>query len=1010
MKNHLIIGLGGTGGKIIREFRKALMNQYRTLEPEGVQLGYLYVDSDSSDMGATDKKWRTLGHNVQLAKSSQLEIGAADLSPVLANVNAFPGVKGWIGERAFWSGAMTTQAGATILGGQKRRLGRFLFSQKAEEFVTRAKTLAHDLQDRSMDTPVTFHVCCGLAGGTGSGCVVDAISQLRASYASSSNYPIMVYALLPDQTPPHGWDTGNYHANGYGALLELNALHVRALKPHDITGGSGEKRLSITDAFNTCYVFSNQNENNTFVNVDTEVPQVIASFLSAAILTAHREHLDGFRRVVTAENLQSKIIPEPRPDGTGEERSRKFGIFGIKTLAYPEEEIREYLTYSFARQAALQLGSNNWRDLVGFVEEPRPQDFTEFARKPETQDRWKYSTEHLTLSRGILDGEMADTRWRPINTFWATLGPQWLTAVTANETTRTKWMHELKAKFEEMFGVGYRAQGVREFYRGKLKSKREHAEEIKRTVERELFDSWLAGDRSLGDVAKILAALVGVLHDAGEKIGRLETDDRAKVENADQRIKANDAEWGKCGPLARAMNKDKNILNAQTTVLQERYAALTRLEGVQFAKALLVDLVARLEDLANDVSAARKTVDDARITSTQQMSSRCAQPSDFDLNKLVVTFYDTRAVRDLSSILERDQDEQALQTRAVRVAIKDKVAAGEEATFAKFNERLRVDSLVQLFETACERAVDLAHTNLISSGRAGARLLGVNIIDKLHGQFAGRPDELTNFVHDLMAKAGRYGTFSQSEQSQVGKGITTGSAPAEFAVLLPPSPEHRDFRAKLAALFEGASSKMKVTIFENSRKNEITLISIAAGFPLRFLADVKFLRDKYENRLELDTRARIEVHLEGDGTQHPSLFLPRPEDTEREMREYLLIAEALELVQRRNRGSLGKPRLVQVMLDADGDESDAIDLGADIFDAARQATSDVAYGLRKLVNDKLSSRELRSEERRIALRKALSAKVGEMRDALDTQDGDLRDQLNNALQGAKARLQAEITS
>ena len=934
-------------------------------------------------------------------------MGRADLSPILSNVNAYPGVKGWIGERAFWSGVLTTQSGATILGGQKRRLGRFLFSQKAEEFVTRTKTVAHDLQQRSQETAVSFHVCCGLAGGTGSGSVIDAISQIRSHYESSTQFPIFVYALLPDQTPPHGWDTGNYHANGYGALVELNALHVRTLKPHDVTGLSGERRLAPTDAFNTCYVFSNQNENNAFIDVDKEVPQVMASFLSAAILTAHREQLDGFRRVVTAENLHDKITPEPRPDGTGEERSRKFGIFGIKVLSYPEEEIREYLTYSFARQATLQLAANNWRDLVGFVEEARPQDFTEFVRRPETQDKWKYSVEQLTLSRGILDGEMADARWRPIATFWATLGPQWLTAVTANETTRTKWMHELKAKFEEMFAVGYRGQGVREFYRGKLKAKREHAEEIRRTVERELFDAWLAGDRSLGDISKLLSALLSSLHDLTDKIARLEADDRGKAESTDQRIKANDAEWGKCGPLARTLNKDKNILNAQTTVLQDRYAALTRIEGAQFAKTLLVEVIARIEDLANEIAAARKTVDDALLTCTQQMQTRCAQPTDFDLNKLVVTFYDTHAVRELSSVLERDQDEQSLQTRAVRVAIKDKVAAGDEATFAKFNERLRKDSLVQLLETACEQAVDLAHTNLVSSGRAGARLLGVNVVDKLYDQFAGRPDELTNFVHDLMAKAGRYGTFNQSEQGQTGKGITTGAAPAEFAVLLPASAAHREFRENLADLFRGASGKTPVTIFENSRKNEVTLISIAAGFPLRFLSDVRFLRDRYERRLANDDRARVEVHLEGDGTQYPSLFLPKPDDVEREMREYLLIAEALELVRRRSQGSSGKARLVHVLYDEDGDERESIDLGADLFDAARQATSEVAFRLRKMVDAKLLSREFKSEERRVALRKAVSARVGEMQTALESHDGDIRDQLTAALQGAKGRLQVQ---
>jgi Tubulin like len=1011
MNNHFIIGLGGTGGKIIREFRKALMQQYRTLEPDGVCLGYLYVDSDVGMMGPTDPEWRTLGHNVQLPKSSQLEIGAADLSPVLSNVNAYPGVKDWIGDKSFWSGVLTTQSGATILGGQKRRLGRFLFSQKSEEFVKRAQAVAYELQQRGTDKRVTFHVCCGLAGGTGSGSVVDAISQIRSHYESSANFPIFIYALLPDQTPPDGWDTGNYHANGYGALVELNALHVGALKPHDVTGSTGERRLALRDAFNTCYVFSNQNENNAFIDVKAQVPQVIASFLSAAILTAPGERLDGFRRVVTAENLHDKITPEPRPDGTGEERSRKFGIFGIKLLSYPEQEIREYLTYSFARQAALQLATNNWRDQVGFVEESLPQDFAEFVRSPETQDKWKYSIEHLTLSRGILDGEITNTRWRPITTFWTALGPQWLTAVTANEATRTNWMPELKAKFEEMFTVGYRGQGVREFYRGKLKAKREHAEEIRRTVERELFDAWIARDRSLGDISRLLTAFLNFLHDLSDKVARLEADDRAKAEATDQRIKANDAEWGKCGPLARTFNKDKNILHAQATVLQDRYAALTRLEGAQFAKPLLMEVIGRIEDLGNEIATARKTVDDALINCTAQMRTRCAQPTDFDLAKLVVTFYDTNRVRKLSSLLEQNKDEQDLQTRDVRVAIKSKIAAGDEVTFVKFNERIHLDALVQLFETACEVSVDRAHTNFVSSGGGGTRLLGVNVVDKLYDQFNGRPDELIEFVHDLMAKAGRYGSFDQNEQRQSGKGIATGAAPADFAVLLPTSPAQPEFREHLAGLFKGASGNTIVQVFESSpeRKNEITLISVAAGFPLRFLSDVRFLRDRYERRLAYDDRARVEVHLEGDGTQHPSLFLPKPEDVEREMREYLLIAEALELVKHRASGPSSKNRLVHVLYDEDGDECGSIELGSDLFDAARKAKLEDASRLRKEVEKKLN-RDFKTDEGRVVLREVLRARVNEMKSALDRNDAEVRDQLTAALQGAKARLQVQELS
>ena len=51
MSNHLIIGLGGTGGKILREFRKRIYEEFRTNEPgEGLNLEYIYLDSSPADL------------------------------------------------------------------------------------------------------------------------------------------------------------------------------------------------------------------------------------------------------------------------------------------------------------------------------------------------------------------------------------------------------------------------------------------------------------------------------------------------------------------------------------------------------------------------------------------------------------------------------------------------------------------------------------------------------------------------------------------------------------------------------------------------------------------------------------------------------------------------------------------------------------------------------------------------------------------------------------------------
>lgn len=44
MDNHLIIGLGGTGGKVVAAYRRLIFEKYRgDLRPEGLWVDYLYL-------------------------------------------------------------------------------------------------------------------------------------------------------------------------------------------------------------------------------------------------------------------------------------------------------------------------------------------------------------------------------------------------------------------------------------------------------------------------------------------------------------------------------------------------------------------------------------------------------------------------------------------------------------------------------------------------------------------------------------------------------------------------------------------------------------------------------------------------------------------------------------------------------------------------------------------------------------------------------------------------------
>ena len=294
-----------------------------------------------------------------------------------------------------------------VLGGQKRRLGRFLLACKITEFNEQVQNLVRELREKST-TAVNFHVCCGLAGGTGSGTLIDVVAQIRSMYPEVKKHKIIIYALLPDTQPKKSWNTGNYHANGYAALMELNAMSVGAFQPFDITGN--KKRLDLTDPFNGCYLFLNENENGLTVDVDKDVPNILADFIYQKLIAIHLISWPSLGRMENAENGDG--TPECAQSSQRAERSKRFMTFGIKRLAIPEEEIREYITYNFAFQATLQMLFNNWIDSIGYSDESKPEEHKSEANQKDNWQKWLITDDHLTLSVGVLESEIRNKKWK----------------------------------------------------------------------------------------------------------------------------------------------------------------------------------------------------------------------------------------------------------------------------------------------------------------------------------------------------------------------------------------------------------------------------------------------------------------------------------------------------------------------------------------------------------------------------------------------------------------------
>ena len=97
--NHLLIGLGGTGGKILKEFKKRLYKEH----PDDTErnemrpaISFLYVDS-TTEMFSDDESnsWRVMGRNVMFEENEFINIKPQDggISRILDNVEHYPGLK-----------------------------------------------------------------------------------------------------------------------------------------------------------------------------------------------------------------------------------------------------------------------------------------------------------------------------------------------------------------------------------------------------------------------------------------------------------------------------------------------------------------------------------------------------------------------------------------------------------------------------------------------------------------------------------------------------------------------------------------------------------------------------------------------------------------------------------------------------------------------------------------------------------------------------------------------------
>lgn len=892
--NHILIGLGGTGGKILREFKMRMFEEFpeaKEREKQSVQL--LYVDS-SKEMMPKDGKgradFRVMGQDASFTNDEFLFIKGNDVSYILDHIDSFPSVKGIV------KNAQAVKSAIGNLGeaaGQMRRAGRLLFASNAVAFVNAVQNaFARCAHISGNESQLNIHIFAGLAGGTGSGSIIDAIVQCRKLYPEAI---INVYAMVPEMhLPKANMDQGRYYQNGYAAINELNALQAGRYIPHDITGSGPANVWSarVHGVANGITLYSNVNDNGLRLDSLKELPKVVSDYIYARVFLINPQN-KACEDIIRGYNFENMNNFEVEYDELGDDladnqeqliaRTKKVNSFGIKRVMYPELRVLKHITYTTGENILLQFKYNNWREEMGFVDEEANKDYRELYFNDKNIQKWMLDDDHLTLNKKILP---TDKDQQDIDEYWHDKALGYATDPTVKKADCP--LNELDSLLgEEFFAKQFRGVGVEAYYAGKTKSIPDMAREIRHNIEHELYELWKAGDVSIVELQKVSKLLIEKVTDVRQHIEEEIQKNDEDVNAITDDCKANVAEWSDLNLIQRWANVGNRIYARHQTDLADLYAARTRAVALQFAKALALKTLNAVQNMDNDISAFAEVINKA-ITETETLISAQQKINKGieDMRGAIVEVSEEETMKEFEVELKLDKTEMPAIATQLRQAI---LPQSPFTDFGHLASDVSIDNIRDAFDIKLTEIVRAKHNEKAESDK---KVLGMNIITQLQQKLQTEED-IKSFAYKIVQQSGVYLKLN-NDQIQLhvrnNEGDRSPSNPASInkkAILVsipkPRTDSQKAFADKLEKAFRASFEQgTAITTLEfdmtSPRENELSIVTISYCYPMRCADWLKTYREKYDRFLNTGNKATdrnnaILLHTEDDGQALPSLFV-----------------------------------------------------------------------------------------------------------------------------------------
>lgn len=894
--NHVLVGLGGTGGKVLKAFKKRLYREYPddkirlSLTPA---IGFIYVDSTDEMMKPNDPTFRVLGKDASFKPNEFVNIKSVDLGQILNNIDSFPGLK-YVVKSA--ESMRTTLGEVGAAAGQKRRAGRILFASNCNKYLSTLASKYNELKECTRQDSLHVHIFTGLAGGTGSGAIVDVVAQTRMKYPNAT---IDVYAMVPELDIPDGCQAGRYHQNGYAALQELSALNVCKFLPSNVI--SGEEHVVFNEVPNKQFglmLYSNVNENGIVVDSFTELPELLADTVYFRLFLKEKAGVnDNFLRSWSAENYNDFLVEYNFRSKSGDkERARTKGVssFGIKRVIYPETRIIEHISYTVSESLVRQMQFNNFSDDQGYRNDAAHIDYSENTTKDDGRMReWKLDDSHLMLNEKILESEKAV---KSIETFWQDMANfiNYDEAVQGNPANPYAFNYSFcNEKFEKDFRL---KMGVENYYKDKADDKviSEYVLQIIENIEKHLYTKWYEGQYSMNDLLGICEVILEYIKKRAEKL----PDDITKYNDEATEYFAdhNDIidEASQLGSLKKYLfGKRKDLYTEDQIVLGKLFAARTNKIAAEFQEKLMSKLRAAFEEFQQQIMLFIGKLLRSQEVLINAISDRTRQTSGLDIHQSIIEVAEDNKMSKFEQTLIKNKSK--MDTFAA--FMRKKIANGQE--FAHFDDLARNIDDDTIKDIATNRGVEedgkekeeTLYDFIVSYHNqefAKDKILGINVLEQLMKILDTDP-KINDFARSIIRESGVFlklndGEMSKSFNNNPNPVAEPHSINRESIIICMPESEGDDrlkrFADKLRTAMEGEfnSRNGRNINFDVSkdRMNEITIVAVKCCFPIRALEWLPLYHKEYNALINSKSeagqkQARILLHVEGDGTQLPLL-------------------------------------------------------------------------------------------------------------------------------------------